>query len=322
MEVIIEVLGRHGRVNERIRARGPDVTIGRSYRSDVIVSDPYVCPQHLRLHYDHEENGWRVQDLLTQNGSFLVGKGRLPYPYRLESGDEFELGQTRIRILLPEHEVAATRPLPTGRVLADYFAMPMTAIGLLVATLGIYAFIQYLGQGTETKLQELLLEGLMFLVVPFLWACVWGLIGRIAVHEARFSYHLSMGTLLVLIVFLVAVAADFIGFGFSSEAMARWIRDIAEGVLLTAFLLASLLLATGMTRRGRWILASSLAWGVIGLAVLIHVVKSDPYDLQRGQRFNLKPPFAQFRTAVSLDEFMRDADATFAKLDQQQKQDQ
>ena len=315
MEVIVEILARHGKVRERLRLAGTQLTIGRSYHSDVIVADPYVCPQHLQLQYDAEAQHWKVLDVSSHNGSFRVGAGRLQQPYVLTSGDEFELGETRIRILLPDHEIAATRILPSGRLLADYFAMPVAAISLLIVTLGIYAFAQYLSQGTETKLQELLLEAVMFLAIPFLWACVWGLIGRVAVHDARFSYHLSMGTLLVLTVFIVAIIADFLSFGLSNTGVVRWLKDFAEGVLLCVFLLASLALATGMTRKARLILANTISWGTIGLGVLFFVVKSDPYDMQSHQNFNLKPPFAQMQSSESLDDFMQDAGATFAKLD-------
>src|SRR3990167_8125829 len=255
MEIIVEVLGRNGRVSERVKCRGQRVGIGRSYHNDVILADHYVCPQHLGLQFDPATSHWKVQDVSSQNGTFRVGQGRLTQPQQLLSGDEFDLGETRIRVLLPEHEIAATRALPSGRVLADYFALPVVAVALLYVTLGVFAFAQYLGQGTETKLQQLLLEALMFLAVPFVWAGVWGMIGRVAVHDVRFGFHLSMGSLLVTLVFAVSVLADFLAFGFSSETLAMWLDNIGEGVLLAGLLLASPWAATNLSRVARWILA-------------------------------------------------------------------
>ena len=316
MEIIVEVLGRHGRVSERIKCRSTRIGIGRSYRNDVILADPYVCPQHLELVFDTDSGHWKVQDVSSQNGSFQVGHGRLTQPQKLQSGDEFDLGETRVRLLLPEHEIAATRALPSGRMLADYFALPIVAIALLVITLGLFAFAQYLSQGTEIKLQELLLEALMFLAVPFVWASVWGMIGRVAVHEVRFGFHLSMGSLLVILVFIVSVLSDFLAFGFSNETLSVWLENGGEGILLCAFLLVSLWTATNLGRLARWILANGLAWGLVGVGLLAWVVNSDPYETQGQEVYRLKPPFARLQPAVTLDDFMTSAEEAFAELDQ------
>ncbi len=316
MEIVVEVLDRNGRVQERIKKNAAHVSIGRSYRNDVILADPYVCPQHLALQFEADSGYWKVQDTSSQNGTYLVGKGRLHQPHLLQSGEEFDLGATRIRLLLPEHEIPATRKLPSGRMLADYVAMPVVAMALLIITLGVFAFAQYLGQGTETKLQQLLLEALMFLAVPFVWASVWGMIGRVAVHDVRFSFHLSMGSLLVLLAYALSVAGDFLGFGFSSDSVVLWIENLGEGVLLCSVLLASLWAATNLSRVSRWVLANCLAWSLIGVGVLSYVANSDPYETQGQEMFRLKPPFAQLQRNQTLDDFMQAADGVFAELEQ------
>lgn len=316
MEIIVEVLARQDRVRERHKLSGTDIAIGRSYHNDVIIGDPYVCPLHLQLHYSPEEGCWRVLDQSTQNGTFLVGFGRLRQPHLLRSGDEFDIGETRIRLLLPQHEVAATRRLPGGRVLADYLGSPITAVALLVCTLGLFAFAQYLGQGKETKLQELLLEALMFLAVPFVWACVWGLIGRVAVHDARFAFHLSMGSLLVVSLFALSILAEYLGFGFSNDSLAWWLESLGEGVLVCAFLLTGLQMATQMQRLRRWVVANGIAWALVGITLLTHAVKSDPYERQAAMSFTLKPPFARLQASVALEDFMVGLDETFGELTQ------
>ena len=316
MEIVIEILARHGRVRERYKLEGSRIDIGRSYHNDLILSDPYVCPLHLQLQFDADCGHWRVLDQSTQNGTFLVGTGRLHQLHLLQSGEEFDLGETRIRILLPQHEIPATRHLPTGRVLADYLASPITAVALLISTLGLFAFAQFLGQGKETKLQELVLEALMFLAVPFVWACVWGLIGRVAVHDARFAFHLSLGSLLVVSLFLLSMSADYLGYGFSNDDVTLWLETLGEGVLIVAFLLAGLAMATQMQRLKRWVVANGIAWALVGITVLTYVAESDPYESQASMAFALKPPFARLQPLASLDDFMSDIEDTFAELDQ------
>lgn len=316
MEIVIERLDRNGRMTERRKHQGPQLIIGRSYRSDLILSDPHVCPQHLLLRFDAESNGWQVRDLSSQNGTFQVGVGRLERTCELRSGDTFDLGTTRIRLLLPDHEIPPTRKLPTGRMLADYVAMPVVTLALLVIVLGLYALMQTLSMGTEIKEQELLLEALTLLAVPFVWACVWGMIGRVAVHDVRFSFHLSIGALIVLGEFGVAVLADWLGFGFSSETLALWLENLGEGMLLCAVLVASLWAATHMSRAGRWLLANALAWALVGVGLLSYWVDADPYATQGQQAYRLKPPFARMQPVQSLDTFMGELDGVFVALDQ------
>lgn len=318
MEIIVEVLARHGRIRERYKLQGTEFRLGRGYQNDVILSDPYVCPLHLLLKYDPEECHWKIVDESTRNGSWLVGEGRLQHPHILRSGDEFDLGETRVRLLLPHHEVSATRTLPRGRALADYLASPLTAIALLVSTLGLFAFVQYLGQGKETKLQELLLQALMFLAVPFIWACVWGLIGRVAVHDTRFSFHLSLGSLLVVTLLLLSLVTEYLGYGFSNDGLMIWLESLGEGALMALFLLAGLKMATRIRRVGRWLVANSIAWSIVGITVLTYVVKSDPYENQAHMSFALKPPFAQWQRSMSLDDFMTTLDVTFTELEPDQ----
>src|SRR5690606_7574355 len=162
----------------------------------LIIAAIYVCHHHLQLQFDASVCQCKGLDQSTRNGSFLVARVRAPHRKIVQSGEELEVRAIRIRLVVPEQQVAPTRMLPNERRLADYLSSPLTATALLVSALGLFAFVQYLGMAKEAKLQELLLEGLMFLAVPFIWACIWGLIGRVAVHDARFSFHLSIGSLM------------------------------------------------------------------------------------------------------------------------------
>lgn len=316
MEIIVEVLARHGRVRERHRLRGETIQIGRSYASDLILGDPYVCPHHLQVQFDAANGQWWVQDRSVRNGTFLVGTGRLQQPHVLRSGDEFDLGETRIRILLPRHEIPATRHLPSRRMLADYLASPLTALGLLVCTLGLFAFAQHLDLAREAKLQELLLKALMFLAVPFVWACVWGLIGRVAVHDARFAFHLSMGSLLVVTAFLLTIVADYLGYGLGNEELTLWFEMIGEGVLMLGFLLAGLLMATQMQRLRRWMVAGSIAGALVSVSLLSYMAEPEGGEHFSLMTFPLKPPFARLQPVVEVETFLRDVETVWVELDQ------
>ena len=54
-----KLLGRHKLNQEQIN-------IGRGYHSDIILSDPHVCAEHIAIAFDG--CNWRVVDLNSING--------------------------------------------------------------------------------------------------------------------------------------------------------------------------------------------------------------------------------------------------------------
>src|SRR5260370_3106728 len=73
----VEILSRHRDITARVRIAGPEVRIGRGYDNDVIVDDPYVAAQHLRVFRD-EAGQLIAEDMGSANSTFLDGgKSRL-----------------------------------------------------------------------------------------------------------------------------------------------------------------------------------------------------------------------------------------------------
>ena len=307
MELIVELFSRSGRLKERVRVGGEQITIGRGYGNQIIVSDQYVCPVHVRMEFDAGERHWRLYDVSSRNGTFLVGNGRVDQPHVIRSGDEFELGRTRIRVVSPDHEVAETKVMPSGRVLADYFALSVVAVALLIITMATFALNQYLSLGTEADWKESVLEGLLVLSLPFVWACIWALIGRVSVHDARFAFHLSMGSLVILTGFVLAVAMEYLRFGFNSSAAITWLENLIEGAVLVVILLATLWMSTNLNRFKRWMVANCITWGLIGFALFYDYARLDDYDREY-QWYLLKPPMAQMTKSLPFTDFVASLD--------------
>ncbi len=315
MELIIEIFSHSGRLKERVRVTGPQVGIGRGYNNQVILSDQYVCPTHIRLEYDNQEKYWKLYDLSSRNGTYLVGNGRIEHPHHVRSGDEIELGHSRLRLVLPEHEVPATKIMPPGRVLADYFSMPIVAMTMLILIMATFALNQYLSLGTKADWKELVLEGVLFLSVPFIWACIWALIGRISVHDTRFAYHLSIGSVVVLASFVLMVVMEYLSFSFNSHSAIVWIENSLEGLMFASMLVAAMWMSTNMNRTKRWLVGHGIAWGLIGFSLFYEYARYDAYSVEY-EWFTLKPPFAQFGQVSSVEGFMTDLDKLVLQTEQ------
>ena len=104
--LIIELLASHGKSVERryIFEKG-HAAIGRSYKNDVILDDPFLSPEHLFI----SASGGSVQvtDLKSENGTKINGRAAIKdQTEKAASGDQITIGRTKLKIILPGQPVA------------------------------------------------------------------------------------------------------------------------------------------------------------------------------------------------------------------------
>jgi len=91
----VEILSRGGQVVARHRCAGPELRIGRSYQSDVIIDDPAVAPDH--LHVTRGEDGAILVVAASANSPFAIHGERRERD--LVDGDTvLRIGHTSLRI--------------------------------------------------------------------------------------------------------------------------------------------------------------------------------------------------------------------------------
>ena len=108
MAVIIEVLGWGGRRRQYYQVDADQVSIGRGYDNDIVLPDPHISANHLRL--DASGDGWAITDLESMNG-LQVLKNPGPDASVLASGSEIKVGRTRLRIVAKNHPLEVTKLL-------------------------------------------------------------------------------------------------------------------------------------------------------------------------------------------------------------------
>ncbi|HET6204327.1 MAG TPA: FHA domain-containing protein [Planctomycetota bacterium] len=132
----LEVLEAGGVEERTVPLEGARATIGRKPGNAIVLADTHVSGVHAEV---VEEGGRCVlRDLGSTNGTFL--EGRRIEEVTLSPGDEFVVGQTRLRLLDREAEPAPRRveaPAPARRSLA----LPL-ALLLVVAGAGA-AYLQF-----------------------------------------------------------------------------------------------------------------------------------------------------------------------------------
>ncbi len=201
----IEVLSRHGDVLSRHRCGAAPILIGRSYRCDIVLDDPYVAPEHVRLRQG-DDGRWTAEDLGSVNGVF-AGKGRRRLA-RIEMTDAttIRLGRSHLRLRTADDPVPAERPLPRGgRALPIALAVIATLIGIELTTV-------WLSETTERSLSAYAGVPLFISLALAFWITIWAILSRVFSGQARVEGHMlvaGIGALAYSLYNEVAWITDF-----------------------------------------------------------------------------------------------------------------
>ena len=83
-----------------------EIVVGRERTCDLVLDASTVSAEHTRLSYHHQN--WWVEDLGSRNGTFL-NLERVATPGILVSGDELQLGQVLIKIIINNEATELSR---------------------------------------------------------------------------------------------------------------------------------------------------------------------------------------------------------------------
>jgi hypothetical protein len=210
-EVIWVELLRHGHVAARFRCAGPALSIGRGYRNDVVLDDPAVAPDHLRV-IQGEDGAIIVEAIDPAHGFIIAGT---PRDRSLVDGDTtLRIGHTQLRIRDADYAV------PAASAVATQHTPWLTLALLVVVTLALNGLTAWLDETAELRLARDIASLLMTGAVVLVWASLWTLVSRIFAGQARFIRNLTIafGGFLAYTVYYL-LAEDF-AFSFSSPIIA------------------------------------------------------------------------------------------------------
>jgi hypothetical protein len=290
---LLEVLDRDARVRQVFEVTRWPLRVGRSLDCDIVLDDPHVAPEH--LHLQPVDGGVAVTVGDTING---VRCGRRQLRAGEEavrpSGEEWWVGQTRVRLRLAAEALPAELPLPVaGR---------WPVAGLLLALAGVIgwtAWGEYLQSEPGDFLSGLAGAGLSVLAVLGAWSFLWALGSKLFQHRLDYWRHLRIA------------ATGLVASGVVSASL---------GVL--AFITVWAHLAVVLPGRRR-----ALGWAV-GAALVAGLAVAAAFQVQRtGRLFGelyltvLPPPSLRLAPAVPPSRFLDEARALQEPLDRAARED-
>ena len=312
MDIIIELISRSNRVLERHRYAGVNVSIGRAYDNDLIISDPHISEHHAVLR-DMGGGGWQIEDLNSKNGIFTSRHRRIRSHATIVSGDEIALGRTHLRIYDRRHQVPDALSMnPVEKVMAP-LSRTGNALLFIAFVLLIFALDSYLDQYVDYEFRHVFMDTVGLTLVGIGWALAWGLIGRIMRHDTRFLVQLVIVMTYLLSEVVFSNFLDLLAFNTSSDNAAFVVGVIGHFLLFALLLWLNLYIAIGQTDRKRLLLSCGVSGSAVALVLLYYFLNIPEFSPFPDYVNYLKPPVLQWLHPVNTDKFLQDANVIFDK---------
>ena len=304
--LVVEILKRDETLIERHKVSSFPVSIGRAYDNDIIIADKYVCPKHLSLEID-EENNIKICNQSETNGTL-----ELPLESRIDSVTftgitTVRAGDTFIRLIDPS--IGVEKALPKKRTQSLYIDHKpiwwgygiISLILYSVLRVGVFRYLSYQDKD-NTAVDTLVLTLAIYIPMFIIWAGGWAILSKLVTKRANFTKHLFVVLIVTAsysaIYYLLKVAEY--SFGYFS------ITYLGSFLLLPALLILSaehLRYATNMSRKRRWASCSVVIAFIGVLAAVYTYSQSFEFNNAPPTQLNIKPSYLQLSHEKSIEQF-------------------
>jgi pSer/pThr/pTyr-binding forkhead associated (FHA) protein len=298
--LVIHSGARHGHVAEVTRSRADQLSVGRGYGNDLIISDVHISPEQVL--FVREEEDWILHVLDHTNPVLLNDKILGTEPTLIRSGDKLTLGRTRLGLYSADHPLELTRKLVLSNWIGRYTGSTFIPLLFLLAACLLDLGLSYFESSTDLVWKDYAYSVLFMGVVVVAWAGLWSLAGRLIRHQHHFGLHLMAASATYALLTLLTLASIYFFYPVHStliEDVAAWMCTF---VALTVVIRLNLLLATHVERP----LPVAALFSAVTLAVwfgLIQLGDSDNFQYTPEYSKTLKPPILNVGPTTTSDEY-------------------
>ena len=315
-QLIVEVLDRRGHAVSRHRVAEFPATLGRGYGCAVILDDRFVSPEHARIEVE-PDGGLTVIDLDSLNGLRRAGsRNRVPR-VAIRPGTRIRLGQTVLRFCHPDQPVApAVRERGETLALGGLVLTPAHGLAIGALAAGWIGLLTYFGSFDGDRGMSGTAAVIGMSLVIAVWAGVWALFGRLLVHRPRFSLHVGLAGLAVIVAVLIEIAGSYAEFLLPQNTAIGPVSATLDVLVVGALLAGSLSLATALPKTTRLAIGFFLSLGLAGLGAL--AIAAFESDSERAARFEgeIKGLGQGSVRAVTPDRFFAEVERLVAEVDE------
>ena len=315
--VFAEFLDKRGNVRARVRVDSFPATVGRSYANAVIVDDPFVSPEHLRLLLDGE-SGIVVEALNTENGTWLATSRERIVRLMIPAGGEavIRIGQTSLRL---RGEDFAVKPAILSRPLFGLsrrlIENGVTSFLIFAAAFGLCVFDFAQSISKKVIWSDLTSKSLFLLIIFVVWTTFWSFLSRLVTHSFRFMTHLAVSGIASVVFLALIITVEYFEFLFSSPAAAK-VFNFGGVVIVFALLLYTHLSVLSESSRWKRLLSSVLiSAAIVSIVLLVRYTREKEFSAELHFSSVIKPIGRTWVRTASPDEFFGDLGSLKSKID-------
>ena len=308
----VEILDGKGGVVERIAVDSFPITIGRAYSNQVILSDPYVCPLHLKLAQD-EQGRVLASDLESVNGCYPVDGKEPLTQWELQSGSQFRLGHTILRYVGVDHPLAPTLVYRASK--ASLLASPYAAATSALVLVLVLCLDGYLSSIERVTVAKIIGEPWVTISMLATWAGVWALASRLVVSRYNFALHVTIACVALLTISTLGTVAEWTEY-FVPRIPMLWIAGLfGYGMVLAGLVYGHLGAASALRRRARLAVAAAISLIIVGTSAISDFAARSNFSTIMEYSGVLKPIDAAWVPVNSVDDFIGGSEKLKKELD-------
>ena len=319
MEIIIEEISHGHKLLGRHKFASSNITIGRGYDNDIIISDPHVCADHLQLHFNGEH--WLVNDQGSINGSYLLDSKENVIQHQVRSGDIITIGKSQVRFVFPSHPVEASIAISPFESLINLARHPV-ALALSMSLFALIAgWIINLNNANEVSLTQMLVPTIGLTLGFALWPAGIALVSHLTKHDARFWTQMGISFIFFNLMWLSDILENIVHFNTSSNFSMLWTISIIPLVLAFCLFWLNCYVGFHMTLRRRNLVSMSLIVLLFGGSFLIQMSKQPEFNPRPQFDTTIMSPVFLFAPSSNVESFVSDSTKLFEKVSKQAEED-
>ena len=319
MEIIIEEISGGHKLLGRHKFSSNNITIGRGYDNDVIISDPHVCADHLQLHCDGED--WFVNDQGSINGSYLEGNKENIIHHKVSSGDVVSIGKSQVRLVFPSHPVAESIAISPFENLINLARQPLALALSIIIFATIACWMIDLNNAKEVTLVQLLVPTIGLALGFALWPAGVSLVSHLTKHDARFWTQIGISFIFFNLMWLSDIFENIVQFNTSSNFSMIWLISIIPLVLAFGLFWLNCYVGFHTTARRRNVLSVGLVVLLFGGSLVVQMSKKPDFNPRPQFNTTIMSPIFLFTASSNVESFVNDSAKLFEQADKMAKKD-
>lgn len=321
-EIIIEEITRNHKLLHRHRITQSEVSIGRSYQNDIILTDPHICPKHISLNFS--QGVWHLNDNDSVNGTLLEntkGKKQQAHQQQINDGDVIILGKSQLRVLFSDHQVPETIAFSPFESLIDIIRHPIAVFISIALFLLIAGNISYLNQLTETNVSQLFVSAFSLSLLFSLWPAGVALVSHLTKHDPRIFAQFGISFTFFILMWLSDLLDKIIAFNSASDsALGLFFSLLPIGLAFCLFWLNSYI-GFHVSARRRIIVAISITALLFGGSYLLQYSKKPEFNPHPQYNATIMAPDFLIAPSNNVDTFLEQSNLMFKQASEAAQKD-